>query len=56
MEGNKVTLKIKHMTDNVHEVEIDPESSVLDLKKLLQQKTNIPTNEQKLIFKGSLLS
>jgi len=57
MEGNnKVTLKIKHMTDNVHEVEIDPESSVLDLKKLLQQKTNIPTNEQKLIFKGTLRS
>ena len=52
MEGNKVTLKIKHMTDTVHEVEIDPNQSVLELKKLLEQKTSIPTGEQKLIFKG----
>ncbi len=52
MDSSKVTLKVKHLTDTVHEVEIDTSSTVFDLKKLLQIKTNIPTNQQKLIFKG----
>lgn len=50
--NSKVILKIKHLSDTVYDIEIDPSSTALDLKKLLQQKTNIPTNEQKLIFKG----
>lgn len=53
-ESNKINIKIKHMSDTVHDIEVDPKGTVLDVKNLLQQKTNIPAGEQKLIFKGKL--
>ena len=53
MEANKITIKIKHLTDKVYDVEIEEGASILDLKATLSQITGVPATDQKLIFKGS---
>lgn len=52
MEANKITLKIKHLTDKVYEVEVELTNSILDVKKFLEELTGVPATDQKLIFKG----
>lgn len=53
MEANKITIKIKHLTDKVYDVEIEEGASILDLKATLSQITGVPATDQKLIFKGN---
>ena len=53
MKANKITIKIKHLTDKVYDVEIEEGASILDLKATLSEITGVPTTDQKLIFKGN---
>lgn len=52
MEGKTITIKVKHLTDKVYEVEVNSGLTVMELKEVLEQKTTIPAAEQKIIFKG----
>lgn len=54
MDNTKITIKVKHSADNVYDIEIDPNENVGKLKELLAEKTKVPANEQKIIFKGNL--
>lgn len=55
MEGKSITIKVKHLTDKVYEVEANTANTVSELKEILEQKTSIPAGEQKIIFKGTNL-
>jgi ubiquilin len=52
---DKITIKIKYQGDNVYEFSISPSSTVLDLKKMIAEKTNVQAANQKVIFKGKIL-
>lgn len=50
-----LNLKVKTLQHAQHEIQIDSTASVLDLKKLLTEKTQVPTEQQKLIYMGKVL-
>ncbi len=51
MEAKQLNLTIKHASVD-HQVGVEANSSVADLKKVLAEKFGIATTEQKLISKG----
>jgi len=53
MEGNKITIKVKHLTDKNYDVEIEQSATIFDLKSTLATITGVPASDQKLIFRGN---
>jgi len=53
MQSSTITVKVKHLTDKVYEIEIDPSLSILDLKQVLSIESGVPPEDQKIIFKGN---
>lgn len=54
MEAKKIDLVIKHAS-NDHQISVEADSSVANLKKVLSERFSIATTEQKLISKGKVL-
>lgn len=54
MEDKKIKLTIRQNTGSQFEVEVPIKSSVKELKEACADKAGIPTEEQRLIFKGIL--
>jgi len=52
MEGNKINIKIKHLTDKNYDIEIEQTATVLEVKSTLETITGVPASDQKLIFRG----
>ena len=58
MDLNKMTainLNIKCTNGSKHTVEVDDSKIVTDLKELLVEKTSVPADQQRLIYKGHVL-
>jgi ubiquilin len=55
MEANKISIKIKHLSDKVYDVDIESTASILELKAVLADISGVPATDQKLIFKGKML-
>lgn len=51
---SKITVKVKYSTDTVFEIEVATDATVLQLKELIAEKSKVPANEQKIIFKGKI--
>lgn len=54
-EGGKISVSIKSSQGEKLVVEVDPSGTVLEFKQVLQEKTNIPPEQQRLIFGGHVL-
>ncbi|KAG0223760.1 hypothetical protein BGW42_005547 [Actinomortierella wolfii] len=50
-----VTLNIKTLESTTHAVSIQLNKKVADLKQLLHEKLEVPTNRQRLIYRGQLM-
>jgi ubiquilin len=55
MDANDITVKVKHMSDKVYEIQINPTNTVLELKQILEETSSVPATDQKIIFKGRML-
>jgi hypothetical protein len=49
------TIKIKTMQPAVHEVEVNPNMTIIQLKDIIEPKVNLVPARQRLIFKGRAL-
>ncbi len=54
-EGGKINVSIKSSQGEKLVVEVDPSGTVLEFKQAVQEKTNIPPEQQRLIFGGHVL-
>jgi ubiquilin len=50
-----IQIKVKHLSQGTHTVNINPDATIDTLKQELQKISNIPASEIKLIFKGKVL-
>ena len=50
--GDKIKITIRQSSGDQFEVQIAPSSTVLELKQLCTEKTQLPAESQRLIFKG----
>jgi len=53
--GSKIKLTIRQSNGEQFEVEVEPSQTVLQLKELCKEKTNLEAVSQRLIFKGRIL-
>lgn len=53
-QGSKIKLTIRQSNGEQFEVEVDPSNTVLQLKELCKEKSNVEAASQRLIFKGTL--
>ena len=51
--GSKIKLTIRQSNGEQFEVEVEPSQTVLQLKELCKEKTNLEAVSQRLIFKGT---
>ena len=51
MDG-QFTIKVKHMTNAPKEITLQPATTIEQLKELISTAFDIPSAEQKLVFKG----
>lgn len=51
-EANTIKLTIRQSNGEQFEVAVDPANTVLQLKELCKEKTQLPAESQRLIFKG----
>lgn len=56
MSANDIELKVKVMDGNDLVVKCELGDTVEMLKKRIEKETNIPVNEQKLIYRGRMLT
>ena len=54
--GDKIKLTIRQSSGDQFEVQIAPSATILELKQLCKEKTELPAESQRLIFKGSIAS
>ncbi|KAF6264040.1 ubiquitin-like protein 1 [Scenedesmus sp. NREL 46B-D3] len=50
-----MNLKVKLLDQSAHEVDVDANTPISDLKAVLEAALNVPINRQRLIFKGRVL-
>jgi len=55
MDEGKISVHIKTSQGEKLVVQLDPTITVQEFKQILQQKTNIPPEQQRLIFGGRVL-
>ncbi len=55
MESAKRRVKVKLMNSDTFEFEVNPEILVSDFKKLVQEKSEVVPENQRLIFKAKFL-
>jgi ubiquilin len=56
-ESEEVSIKIKRTNNNnLVEVKITKSANILELKKVIAEKSGIETNRQSLVYKGKILS
>eukprot|EP00775_Hariotina_reticulata_P006009 gene6009-6246_t len=50
-----IKLKVKLLDQSVHELEVDPDTPISDVKCLIEALLNVPASRQRLIYKGRVL-
>src|SRR5688500_13333869 len=53
--GATITVTVKAVNGTTFTAEVSPDSTVEDFKKILEQKCNIPYQQQRLIYSGHVL-
>ena len=51
-DAGKIKLIIRQSNGEQFEVQVSPDATVLQLKEECKEKTQLPTESQRLIFKG----
>jgi len=52
----ELTIRVKTLDGQTNEVKLEDTSTVLQLKEIVEQKTQIATNRQKIIYRGRVLA
>jgi hypothetical protein len=52
----ELTIRVKTLDGQTKEVKLEDNSTVLQLKEIIEQKTQIATNHQKIIYRGRVLT
>ena len=52
----ELTIRVKTLDGQTNEVKLEDTSTVLQLKEIVEQKTQIATNRQKIIYRGRVLT
>eukprot|EP00879_Flechtneria_rotunda_P019981 GHRR01021006.1.p1 GENE.GHRR01021006.1~~GHRR01021006.1.p1 ORF type:complete len:344 (+),score=99.15 GHRR01021006.1:141-1034(+) len=55
MASGHISLKVKLLDQSCHDLNVDPNTLISDLKCLLEAVVNVPINRQRLIYRGRVL-
>lgn len=50
-----IVLNVKTLTGKTIAVRIQPNQTIMDLKKAIQEKWGIPTDQQRIIYAGKIM-
>ncbi len=53
--SEKITVNIKAVNGTTFSAEVSPDSTIEDFKKILEDKSKIPYQQQRLIYSGHVL-